>query len=96
MITDQPGKGTWPISTATFILMHKVQDKPQQGNEVLKFFDWAYKNGGKMAEDLDYEPTHDFGYEGCEPEVLSIYEEIPINTDNFIPLVCLCGRCRCP
>ncbi|MGE5490942.1 MAG: phosphate ABC transporter substrate-binding protein PstS, partial [Actinomycetota bacterium] len=37
-----------------FVLMHKVQDKPAQGAEVLKFFEWAYKNGGKMAEEMDY------------------------------------------
>ncbi len=56
ILTDQPGKDAWPISSATFILMHKAQDKPAQGSETLKFFDWAYKNGGKMAQDLDYVP----------------------------------------
>lgn len=54
ILTDQPGKDAWPISSATFILVHKTQDKPTQGTEVLKFFEWAYKNGGKMAQDLDY------------------------------------------
>ena len=54
VLTEQSGKESWPISSATFILMHKTQGKPEQGAEVLKFFDWAYKNGGKMAEDLDY------------------------------------------
>ena len=34
--------------------MHKEQKKPEQGAEVLKFFDWAYKNGGKQANALDY------------------------------------------
>jgi phosphate transport system substrate-binding protein len=56
LITDQPGKGTWPISTATFILMHAKQDKPANATEVLKFFNWAYANGGKSASDLDYVP----------------------------------------
>ncbi|MCB1897872.1 phosphate ABC transporter substrate-binding protein PstS [Cognatazoarcus halotolerans] len=56
IITEQPGKATWPISGATFILMHKVQDKPTQGTEVLKFFDWAYANGDEMASKLDYVP----------------------------------------
>jgi len=56
IITEQPGKATWPISGATFILMHKVQDKPAQGTEVLKFFDWAYANGDEMASSLDYVP----------------------------------------
>jgi phosphate transport system substrate-binding protein len=56
LLTEQPGKASWPITGATFILMHKVQDKPETGTEVLKFFDWAYKNGSKMAADLDYVP----------------------------------------
>lgn len=56
ILTEQAGKGAWPITAATFILMHKVQDKPQQAVEVLKFFDWAYKNGGNMAAELDYVP----------------------------------------
>ncbi len=56
ILTNQPGKDAWPITGATFILMHKVQDKPAQGAEALKFFDWAYKNGGKMADELDYVP----------------------------------------
>lgn len=54
ILTNQPGKDAWPITGATFILMRKVQDKPAQGAEVLKFFEWAYKHGGKMAEELEY------------------------------------------
>ena len=45
ILTDQPGKNSWPITGASFILMHKKQDKPQNAAEVLKFFDWAFKNG---------------------------------------------------
>ena len=56
VLTNQPGKKAWPITGATFILMHKVQDKPAQAVEVLKFFEWSYKNGDKMASDLDYVP----------------------------------------
>ena len=56
ILTDEPGKESWPISGATFILMHKVQEKPETGKEVLNFFDWAYDNGGKLAADLDYVP----------------------------------------
>lgn len=56
ILTEQPGKDTWPITGATFILMHKVQDKPAQATSSLKFFDWAYKNGDKTADDLDYVP----------------------------------------
>ena len=54
ILTNQAGKDAWPITGATFILMHKTQDKPAQASEALKFFSWAYKNGGKMSEDLDY------------------------------------------
>jgi phosphate transport system substrate-binding protein len=54
VLTDQPGKDAWPISGATFIMMHKVQDKPAQAAAVLKFFDWAYQSGDKMAADLEY------------------------------------------
>ena len=56
ILTNQPGKDAWPITGATFILMHKVQDKPAQATASLKFFDWAYKNGDKTADDLDYVP----------------------------------------
>lgn len=54
ILTEQAGKDAWPITGATFILMHKVEDKPEQAAEALKFFEWSYKNGGKMAEELDY------------------------------------------
>ena len=56
ILTNQPGKDAWPITGATFILMHKTQDKPAEAAAALKFFDWAYKNGDKTAEDLDYVP----------------------------------------
>lgn len=54
VLTDQAGKDTWPLSGATFIMMHKVQDKPMQATQVLKFFDWAYISGDQMATDLEY------------------------------------------
>ena len=56
ILTEQPGKESWPITGATFILMQKAQDKPAQANASLKFFEWAYKNGDKTADDLDYVP----------------------------------------
>ena len=56
ILTDQSGKDAWPISGATFILMHKVQDKPANASATLKFFAWAYQNGDKVALDLDYVP----------------------------------------
>jgi phosphate transport system substrate-binding protein len=54
ILTNQPGKTSWPITGASFILLHVKQDKPQNAAEVLKFFDWAFKNGQKMADELDY------------------------------------------
>ena len=56
ILTEQPGKDVWPITGATFILMHKVQDKPAQATASLKFFDWAFANGDKMADELEYVP----------------------------------------
>src|SRR5450759_80986 len=59
ILTDQSGKDSWPITGATFILMHKKQDKPENALIALKFFDWAYESGDKMALDLDYIPMPD-------------------------------------
>ncbi len=56
ILTEQPGKDAWPLTGATFILMHKTQDKPEQGAASLKFFEWAYNNGDKAAADLEYVP----------------------------------------
>ena len=59
ILTDQPGKNSWPITGASFILLHKTQEKPANAKEVLKFFEWSFKNGGKLAQDLDYVPMPD-------------------------------------
>jgi phosphate transport system substrate-binding protein len=59
VLTDQPGKDSWPITGASFILVYNNQDKPDVGKAVLKFFDWCYSNGAKMAEQLDYVPMPD-------------------------------------
>ena len=56
VLTNKPGVKTWPISATTYILMHAKQDNPAKGKEVLKFFEWAYKNGDATAEGLDYVP----------------------------------------
>lgn len=56
LLTDQNGKESWPITGASFIMMQKVQGKPDTAQAVLQFFDWAYNNGGKMATELDYVP----------------------------------------
>ncbi len=59
VLTDQAGKDAWPITAATFIMMHKSQDKPVNATNALKFFDWAYNSGDKMAADLEYVPMPD-------------------------------------
>jgi phosphate transport system substrate-binding protein len=59
VLTDQPGKASWPMTGASFILIHKLQEKPENAKEVLKFFEWSFKNGGKMADELDYVPMPD-------------------------------------
>jgi phosphate transport system substrate-binding protein len=56
LLTDQPGKDSWPITGASFILMHKQQQNPEKAKAALDFFDWAYRSGGQMAEQLDYVP----------------------------------------
>ncbi|MBY4596205.1 phosphate ABC transporter substrate-binding protein PstS [bacterium BD-1] len=56
VLNNKPGDASWPITTATYIMMHKAQDKPGQATEALKFFDWVYANGDKAASDLDYVP----------------------------------------
>jgi phosphate transport system substrate-binding protein len=59
VLTEQAGKDAWPLTGATFIMMHKAQDKPMQAASTLKFFDWAYTGGDKMAADLEYVPLPD-------------------------------------
>jgi phosphate transport system substrate-binding protein len=56
ILTDEPGTGSWPIAGATFILIHRQPQNPAAAAEALKFFDWAFTKGGKMAEELDYVP----------------------------------------
>lgn len=53
-IVNQPGKDTWPVTTASFIIMYKQPVDKKAAGEVLKFFDWAFKNGKKLSEELDY------------------------------------------
>ncbi|MFT4045912.1 MAG: phosphate ABC transporter substrate-binding protein PstS [Solimonas sp.] len=56
ILANQPGANSWPMTAATFIVMYKKADKPEDSLAALKFFDWAYKNGGKSADELDYVP----------------------------------------
>ncbi len=59
ILTNEPGKDSWPIAGATFILMYKQQENAEMAKEVLKFFDYAYKNGDLSAKALDYVPLPD-------------------------------------
>ena len=59
VLTDSETKGAWPIASATFILVHKNPQNPEQVANVLKFFDWAYQNGDESAVALDYVPFGD-------------------------------------
>ncbi|HVU50494.1 MAG TPA: phosphate ABC transporter substrate-binding protein PstS [Polyangia bacterium] len=56
VLTDEPGAGAWPITGATFVLMHRKQKRADVAREVLKFFDWGYRSGGKAAKELGYVP----------------------------------------
>jgi phosphate transport system substrate-binding protein len=56
ILTDQQGATSWPITGASFILVYATPPNPAETGEAIKFFDWAYKNGSKMASDLDYVP----------------------------------------
>lgn len=58
-IVDQAGDNVWPISTASFIIMYKNPADKAASAEVLKFFDWAFKNGKQLALELDYVPLPD-------------------------------------
>jgi len=59
ILTEEPGKASWPITGATFILMHRSQANADKAKEVLKFFDWAYQEGDKLALSMDYIPMPD-------------------------------------
>jgi len=56
VLTDQAGDASWPVTSATFILVYKTQDKPENGKGVIEFFTWAFENGGKLAADMEYVP----------------------------------------
>jgi phosphate transport system substrate-binding protein len=56
VLTEQPGAESWPMTGATFIMMHARQDKPAQAAASLRFFDWAFANGDEMAAALEFVP----------------------------------------
>jgi phosphate transport system substrate-binding protein len=59
ILANEPGDKSWPMTAATWILIHKQPQDAAAVKEALKFFSWAYKNGDKMAADLDYVPMPD-------------------------------------
>jgi phosphate transport system substrate-binding protein len=59
ILTDQPGDNSWPVTASTFILMHREPVDKAASAEAVKFFQWAFAKGGKMAEELDYIPMPD-------------------------------------
>ena len=65
-LTDQPGKDSWPITGASFILMHRNQPDAAKALAMLKFFDWCYKNGAASALKLDYVPIPEKVYQLVE------------------------------
>ncbi|NYT62022.1 phosphate ABC transporter substrate-binding protein PstS [Alcaligenaceae bacterium] len=56
VLTEEPGAASWPVTSASFILIGKKQDKPENAKQALAFFDWAFKNGAQLAAELDYVP----------------------------------------
>ena len=56
ILANQPGDKSWPMTAATWILVYKKPVDAAATGEALKFFAWSFKNGGKMAEELDYVP----------------------------------------
>ena len=59
ILANEPGAKSWPMTAATWILIYKQPQDAAATGEALKFFAWAYKNGAKMAEELDYVPMPD-------------------------------------
>jgi len=72
ILTDQPGKNSWPASGATFIIMYLKNDNAKDAAEALKFFRWAFAKGDKMAEELDYVPLPDNVVALVEKEIAKI------------------------
>jgi phosphate transport system substrate-binding protein len=72
VLTEQKGDASWPITGATFILIHKQPANADQAAAALKFFDWALTKGDKMAAELDYVPMPDAVVKKIEAEFLKV------------------------
>ena len=75
ILANQPGDDSWPMTAATWILVYKQPKTPADTAEALKFFAWAYKNGGKMAEELDYVPMPDAVVSRCREDVVRRHQD---------------------
>jgi phosphate transport system substrate-binding protein len=82
ILTNQRGKDAWPITGATFIIMHRVQERPENATAVLRFFDWAYVNGSKTATELDYVPMP----ESVVKSVRALWGELRDSSGKPVPL----------
>jgi len=82
ILTNQRGKDAWPITGATFIIMHRVQERPENATAVLRFFDWAYVNGSKTATELDYVPMP----ESVVKSVRALWGELRDSNGKPVPL----------
>ena len=82
ILTNQRGKDAWPITGATFIIMHRVQERPENATAVLRFFDWAYVNGSKTATELDYVPMP----ESVVKSVRALWGELRDTNGKPVPL----------
>lgn len=56
ILVNEPGADSWPVTNATFVLMHKVQVEAERGKSVLGYFDWAFRDGAQLATSLGYVP----------------------------------------
>jgi phosphate transport system substrate-binding protein len=56
ILTDQPGAASWPITSATFVFVHKQPKDPAAVRAALKFFAWAFTKGDQIAEQIGYVP----------------------------------------
>ena len=55
-LTDQPGKHSWPLTGASYVLLRAHEVDTFGTAQVLRFFDWSFTNGGPKAAELDYVP----------------------------------------
>lgn len=80
ILTNAPGKDAWPITGATFILMQKITDKPENSQSALQFFDWSYQYGNDMAAELGYVPLS----AELHKQIRSIWKQIKTATGKII------------